>query len=214
MNTEQFISRLVEEGAKKPLPHPMKQTMLWLLGAFAYLGVLAIYTGFRDDIVEQLSSAAVNLELVLLLGMTASAAMAAFCLSRPDSHQKPWIKYLPFGFLVAWALVAFAGSAGDLQLADFRNAMTLQQSVCAQHIVLISIPPGIAMFFILRMGATIRCCWAGSMAAWSVTAVTYMLMRLIEKNDDPAHLIVWHVLPIVLICIAGMMIGRFVLRWR
>jgi len=41
-----------------------------------------------------------------------------------------------------------------------------------------------------------------------------MLMRLIEQNDNPAHLIVWHALPIMLMCMAGMMIGKFALKWR
>lgn len=214
MNTEQFISQLVEEGAQKPLPHPMKQTLMWLLAAFVYLGVLALYFGFRGDIADQLSNAFIDLELVLLLGMAVSAAMAAFCLSRPDGYQKPWIKYIPFAFLIPWIIVAFGGSAGDLQLADFLQSMSLDQFSCTQHIVLISTPPAIAMFFILRKGATIRCCWAGSMAAWSVTAFVYMLMRLIEQNDDPAHLLVWHAVPIVLICMVGMMIGKFALRWR
>lgn len=214
MNTEQLISQLVNEGAQEPLPHPVKQTMMWLLVAFLYLGGLALYFGFRADIADQLSNVFIDLELVLLLGMAVSAALAAFCLSRPDGHQKPWIKYIPFAFLLPWAIAAFAGSAHDLQLANILHAMTLNKFGCPWHIVLFSAPPGIVMFLALRKGATIRCCWAGSMAAWSVSAFAYMLMRLIEQNDDPAHLLVWHVLPIVLICMVGMMIGKFALRWR
>lgn len=214
MNTEQFISKMIDEGARKPLPHPIHQTKMWLLGTFVYLGVLALFIGIRGDIADQLSNVFIDLELVLLLGMAVSAAMAAFCLSRPDGHQKPWIKHVPFGFLVAWAITFFAGSAGDLQFADILHSMTLNQFACPWHIAVLSIPPGIAMFLVLRKGVTIRCCWAGTMATLSVTAFAYMLMRLVEQNDDPAHLLVWHALPILLLCIAGMMIGKLALRWR
>lgn len=214
MNTEQLIKQLVEEGAQEALPHPMKQTIKWLLVALLYLGGVSLFFGFRADIAVQLSTVSIDLELLFLLAMAVSAALAAFCLSRPDGHQMPWIKYIPFAFLLPWAITAFAGSAGDLQLANILHEMTLNQFGCPWHILLFSVPPGIVMFLALRKGATIRCCWAGLMAAWSVSAFAYMLMRLFEQNDDPAHLLVWHVFPIVLICIAGMMIGKFALRWR
>ncbi|PJB73582.1 MAG: hypothetical protein CO093_00365 [Alphaproteobacteria bacterium CG_4_9_14_3_um_filter_47_13] len=84
----------------------------------------------------------------------------------------------------------------------------------AELALLFGTPPGIAMFLIVRKGAPIQCCWAGSMATWSVTAFGYLCMRLIEQNDNPAHLIVWHALPIVLMCVAGMMMGKYALRWR
>lgn len=50
------------------------------------------------------------------------------------------------------------------------------------------------------------------MATLSVTALGYMRMRLIEQNDNPAYLIVWHALPIMLMCAAGMIIGKFALN--
>lgn len=214
MNTDQLIDKLVAEGAQKPLPHPMKQAMFWLAGTLVWLAALSGYNGFRADFAEKLADPFYGLELILLFGMAFSAALAALCLSRPDGHQMPWIKYVPFGFIVPWAVAAFAGASGEISFASICHSMTLGQFDCPWHILLFSAPPGIAMFLIVRRGAPIQCCWAGSMATWSVTAFGYLCMRLIEQNDNPPHLIVWHALPIVLMCIIGMMAGKYALRWR
>jgi len=214
MDTDQLIQKMISEGTKKPLPHPMRQTMLWLIGTLLYLSILGVHNGLRADIDVKLYDPFYLCEIVFLFGIGISSALAAFCLSRPDAHQKPWIKYVAFALILPWIISAFAGASGEITLANLFHSMTLGQFDCPWHIALFSVPPGIAIFLIVRMGATIQCCWAGSMATLSVTAFGYMLMRLIEQNDNPAHLIVWHALPIMLMCMAGMMIGKFALKWR
>jgi len=37
MDTKQLILNMLDEGPKKPLLHPMKQTSLWLMATFFYL---------------------------------------------------------------------------------------------------------------------------------------------------------------------------------
>jgi len=214
METKKLIQKMVGEGAQKPLPHPMCQTAYWLIGILIYLGILGGYHGLRADIGEKLYGLFYVSEIILLMGIGIFSALAAFCLSRPDAHQKPWIKYVPFMLIVPWAIIAFIGSVGDLSFTNLSYAMSLSRFDCLSHIALFSIPPGIGIFLIVRMGAPIQCCSAGTMATLSVTAFGYMLMRLIEQNDNPAHLIVWHALPTMLMCVAGMMIGKVALKWR
>ncbi|PJB72030.1 MAG: hypothetical protein CO093_03885 [Alphaproteobacteria bacterium CG_4_9_14_3_um_filter_47_13] len=214
MDTDDLIGKLAEEGARKPLLHPVKQTFFWLTGAMLYLVMFAGVSGFRTDIVTKLEQPLYIAELGLLFAMAVTASLAAFYLSRPDNCQKSWIKYLPFGFTVLWAFVAFANGAGDVGFENLYHFVMLCQFDCPLHILLFSVPPGIAMFLLVRKGATIQCCWAGSMAVWSVTSFGYLCMRLIESNDDPAHLIVWHALPMLFMCMTGILIGKAVLRWR
>ena len=213
MNMDRFINRLVAEGAQKPLPHPFKQALFWLGGTIAYLTVLSVYGGFRTDIIIRIGDPYYVLELALLFGVAASASFAALCLSRPDAYQMPFIKYGSFGFLALWAVAAAAGAEG-LSWDNVLHAMTLGQFDCVWHITLFSVPPAIAIFMIVCRGATIQCCWAGSMATVAVTSFAYLCMRLVEQNDNPAHLVVWHALPIVLMCVLGMLAGMYLLRWR
>lgn len=213
MGTDSLIAGMVTEGARKPLPHPLKQMALWLVGVAAYLAFVSTYSGFRADIAQKLTEPVYTLELALLFLMALSTAFAALCLSRPDSYQMPRVRYMPFVFLVLWALTAFAGS-GDISWTKICYSMTLGQVDCFWHILLFSTPPGIAMFLLVRKGAPVECCWAGTMATWSVTSFGYLCMRLIEATDNAEHLIVWHALPIVMTCMIGMIAGKYILRWR
>ena len=213
MSTDALIADMVAKGAHKPLLHPMKQMAYWLSGVAAYLALVSSYSGFRTDITQKLAEPVYVLELALLFLMAFSAALAALCLSRPDCHQMPRIRYVPFVFLFFWAMTAFAG-ASDLSLTSICDTFGLGQIDCFWHILLFSVPPGIAMFLIIHKGAPVECCWAGTMATWSVTSFGYLGMRLIEMTDNPSHLIVWHALPIMITCMVGMIIGKYALRWR
>lgn len=212
MNTDQLIDKLVAEGAQKPLAHPIKQILFWTLGALVYLAAFCLFLGFRDDIAVKLADPLYIVELVLMSLAALSAACAAVYLSRPDCGQMPWIRYVPFGFIVLWAVAAFLGfkDFGGLQIVDIANQYKID---CPLTIFLFSLPPGIAMFLLIRKGAPMQLYWAGIMAALSVTAFAYVGMRLVEMNDNPAHLLFWHALPVMIISIAGMLAGKYTLRW-
>jgi hypothetical protein len=208
-----LVANMVAEGAKKPLPHPLKQMGFWLTGVMVYLVTVSAYGGFRTDIGQKLTEPSYLLELVLLFLMALFAGFAALCLSRPDGRQMPWVRYIPFVFLILWSVTAFAGG-GDMRWTTLCYTMTLGQFDCFWHILLFSVPSGLAMFLIVRKGAPVECCWAGMMATWSVTSFGYLFMRLVETTDNAPHLIVWHALPIVATCMAGMIAGKYALRRR
>jgi hypothetical protein len=212
MNTDQLIDKLVAEGAQKPLPHPIKQALFWLLGTLVYLGAFSLYMGFRGDIAVKFADPLYIAELVLMSLTAISAGWAALCLSRPDCFQMPWIKYVPFDFLVLWAAVAFLG-AENLNGANILHTATLCQFDCSWHIFLFGLGPGIVLFFLVRKGAPVQLYWAGIMATLSVTAFGYLCMRLVELNDNPAHLLVWHALPVMFMSLAGILAGKYTLRW-
>jgi hypothetical protein len=213
MNTNELIRRFIDEGAGRPLLHPMQQSALWIAGILAYLFIFLFFDGFRPGIAEKLALPGFMIELVMLFLVATSASFAAFCLSRPDGFQLPWIKFMPIPLLFIWAVVAFANEGDNLSLSILWNSIGLGQFDCPLHILLFSILPGVVIFFLVRMGATIRYYWAGAMSTLSVTAFAYLFMRLVENNDNPAHLIIWHALPISLICLVGMFAGRKAFRW-
>ena len=212
MDTEQLIQSMLDEGPRKPLPHPMIQTLFWLVGTLVFLALFAGYLGLRGDFADKLSEPLYVIELFLLSGLGVSSALAAFCLSRPDGHQMPWLKFVPLGFVLAWAIVAFSGSAA-INIGELFHSMTLGRFDCVWHILMFSALPGVALFWIVRKGATIQCRWAGTMATLSAASFGYLLMRLLEQNDNLAHLLVWHALPIMLMCMVGMLLGKFTLKW-
>ena len=213
METSDLIKKFVDEGAGKPLLNPMQQSILWIAGILLYLFVFLFFDGFRPGLGEKLSLPEFILELGILFLVGTSATFAAFCLSRPDTLQLPWIRYAPFPLLLIWALVAFASKTENLGPGQLWNSVSLGQFDCPLHILLFSTLPGIFIFLLVRMGAAIRYYWAGVMSTLSVTAFAYFFMRLVEDNDNPAHLLIWHALPIFLMCLIGMFAGRKALRW-
>ncbi len=213
MNTEDIIHQITDEGASRPLLHPAQQSILWLIGINVYLLIFLFFDGFRPDVMDKLNSSAFLIELFMLFIIGMSATFAAFCLSRPDDFQMPWIKYLPFPLLLIFAVYVFFSAGEHLQINNLINSVALVEIHCPIHILGFSLVPAIVIFILVRMGAAIRYYWAGIMSILSVTAFAYLFMRLVENNDNPAHLFVWHALPILLLCVIGMLIGRKTLRW-
>ncbi len=214
METHKLIDKFVEEGATRPLKHPMSQALLWMSGLILYMFIFMFFDGFRPNLMQKIQSPGFIFELIVLCLLGSSASLAAFCLSRPDGFQMPWIKYLPLPLFVVWAVTAFIGSGDQIGFRNLLHSMTLGQFDCPWHILFFSGIPGVAIFVLIRMGASIRYYWAGFMATLSVTSLAYLFMRLVEDNDNPAHLIVWHAMPIFLMCLVGMYAGRYALKWR
>lgn len=213
MNTDDIIHQITDEGASRPLLHPAQQSVLWLVGISFYLLIFLFFDGFRSDVMDKLNSIEFLGELFMLFIIGISATFSAFCLSRPDDFQMPWIKYLPFPLLLIWAVYVFSNAGEHLQLNNLINSVALVEIHCPIHIVGFSAIPAIVIFFLVRMGAAIRYYWAGIMSTLSVTAFAYLFMRLVESNDNPAHLLIWHALPILIMCVIGMLIGKKTLRW-
>lgn len=214
METQRLIKTFVEEGAAAPLIHPVYQALLWMSGLCLYLLIFMYFDGFRPNLMQKLQNPGFIFELVILCLLGGSASLAAFCLSRPDSFQLPWVQYLPFLLFFVWGVTAFIGAGDEIAISNLLHSMTLGQFDCPWHILFFSCVPGIVIFVLIRMGASIHYYWAGFMATFSVTSLAYLFMRLVEDNDNPAHLIVWHALPIFLMCLLGMYAGRYALKWR
>ena len=213
MSTDNFVRRLVDEGAQKPMPHLWTQFAAWMGGSVAWLAVLILHTGWRPDLASRLHSPSFVAELALLLATGIASALAALALARPDDYQRSWLRFVPFGLLAAWAVSAHLDME-PMTPSALIQAMNERHFDCIACILTYCVPPGLIMFFTIRHGAPIRSAWAGGMTAGSVTAFAYLLMRVTEPADNPFHLLIWHALPVLAVCLAGILAGRLFLRWR
>lgn len=208
--SNEFINKLTKEGLKKPFPRPQIVAMKWLVLMAIYFAVLVSFSGFRPDILEKLGQSLYLVELFSMLLTAIIAAYAASFLALPDSNQKSWIRFLPFiplAFLTG-ILVRGIYTSDALSLTE---CLKLGYYQCIIHIVFYSILPGIMMFYTIQKAAPVKCCWAGSMAGLSVASFGYIALRLISKSDDPTSLLVWHFLPVLMIVMIGMMLGKLFL---
>jgi hypothetical protein len=210
---DNLIDQLASEGAREPLPHPAKQAVLWLGSIVAYLIVIGFVSDVRPDMAQKLASPYFVAELILLLSIAAASAVAALCLARPDSYQMPRLRFVPLGFLIPWAAVAFVVQPMfDATNAPWHEA--IGEFDCAWHLCALSLMPVLALLFLLRKGAATQFFWAAGMACLSSTAIVYLSMRILEHTDDVGHLLFWHALPAALFSALGAALERFILRWK
>lgn len=213
METQQLIANLAGEGAKKPMPGVPRQIGIWLAVTFVWIALVAGHSGLRPDIMYKLHQTFFVPELLFLAVISFTSGVAALFLSRPDAMQMPKIRWLPFLFIGPWAVMAIMNMSpmGGVTLMQTIDSMRFD---CAGCILLCAAVPAVAMFLMVRRGAVASAGWAGGMAAFSATAFAYLCMRVIEQNDDPLHLLIWHALPVFVLCMVGTLAGRMTLRWR
>lgn len=203
------ITSLAKEGAKRPLSSPSTTILRWALLIVTYSFIVIYLDGLREDFSIKISEGLFLIELSLLIVLTISSGVAASILALPDVIQKAWIRFLPLIPLVIFtALLAYSTFASSA--LTISECMMLYRFDCIFHLIFLSLLPACIMFYSILKAAPIYCCWAGSMAGLSAASLGYVLLRIVEKSDDPFKLIIWHFLPVILIMMIGMFLGKFI----
>ncbi len=86
---------------------------------------------------------------------------------------------------------------------------------CAERTVVLALLPALAMLWAVWRGAPLAPRRAAALSGGAGFLIAYVLMRVLCSVDEPAHLLVWHVLPIaggVALAAAGG--GWWLSRWR
>ncbi len=213
MDTNDLIQTLIAEGARKPMPGVPRQLAAWMLGTLTWLSLIVWHSGLRPDFAGKIAEPFYVPELILLGGAGLSMALAALALARPDGARMLRAPFLPLGFLATWSVAAMLGMA-PMGHAAMAQIMDTRQFDCVACIAALGVPPGLAMLLMVRGGATVHSWRAGFMAACAAATFAYLCMRLIEPNDHPAHLLVWHAGPVLVLSLMGAILGKFVLRWK
>jgi hypothetical protein len=208
-NIENLITRLSREGARKALPSPVAILAKWILLIGAYCLILIYFTGLRDDFNTKITHGMYLAELSLMLVLAITSALSASMLALPDINQKPWIRFLPLVPLVIF-IVLLSYSTYATSALSMIDCIMLSRFDCVFYISFFSIIPGIFFFHSIHKAAPVYCCWAGSMAGLSAASFGYILLRIIDSSDDPFQLIIWHFLPVVIIMMLGMILGKYI----
>lgn len=216
MNNSEFINKLAGEGLKKDkFPSPHVVAAKWLILIVIYFTLLTVFSGFRADILEKITQPLYLIELFSILLVAIASSYAASYLALPDDNQVSWIRFLPFIPLIFLMGILVCGMCSPSSMT-IMECIKMGQYHCIIHIALYGILPGALMFYTIEKAAPIKCCWAGSMAGLSVASFGYITLRLTSNGDDPALLFVWNFLPIFVIVMIGMMLGKIFLShiWK
>jgi hypothetical protein len=213
VRTDDLIVELARAARPiRPLPPPSVRLAQWTAALVPLTALCVIVIGPRRDVwhaIHQLTfigTAAATLVTALL------AAAAAFVLSVPGAERSPAQRVMPLAAGCLWALMLAVGltASGD----PVRRLLALPfHWLCLIEIAGLGLVPGSALFAMLRRAAPLRRTWSAALATLAAVAFGAAATQFLCPIDDPAHLLVGHVLPVAFLAIGGAIAGRRALDW-
>lgn len=213
MKTDDLIVALARSARPvRPLAAPSVRMAGWTVAAVSVAALGAVVIGPRTDLQIAvhhrmfLALAAVTLVTAL------SSAAGAFMLSVPGAERSPLQRVVPIVAGLAWASgLAFLLSAGG---DPVRRIVALPIHVaCVLEITGFGVLAGWPLFGMLRRAAPLRQAWSAALATLAATALGATATQFVCPIDDPAHQLVGHALPVVLLSALGALAGRRSLDW-
>ena len=212
MNSEELISQLASQaGSTKGRATPGKLFAVWFTLLAAYIMLAAFGVGARPDLGQQLLFKPYQAELGALIAILASCCLSAAHLAYPDMYQKRKLVLLP-----ALAVMAFIAVLG----LEWAYATPSEHShdhdhgyMCSLHITVMALLPACLIFYGIGRMASTHLGYAGAIAMCASFSTGALIARLSEHNDSIAHMVLWHYPPIVVASLAGVLLGRWLLKW-
>jgi hypothetical protein len=209
MNTDRLIEHLADRlSPVQPLRRPGLRAFVWLCGASAFLGVLALsMTSTADVAINGTGIAFVGPQLVAVL-TSILAAWAAFTSVIPGYSRTAFIWPLVAG--VAWI---GALAIGVPQAPTGAILAAPREWMCVTLIVLSGGPLMAAMWLMLRRGAPLHPSVTAALAALAVGALANVAACVSHPHTNNAITLVWHGATIAVLVGIAAVTGRLALTW-
>lgn len=212
------IAQLARDAAPvTPLPSPFARWATWTLKAVTAAAIVTILVGFlprlRPAFAADVRDPRFLLAALLTGGLALTAAGAAFALSVPGVARDRLARVVPLLAAIAWAtllwtrLLAIGHPVAHIAAVPWHP-------VCVLLILTISALPGLWLFGMLRRAAPLQTLWTGALAALASLALGALGTQFICPIDDPAHHVVWHFTPVMVLTFLGLALGSRVFDWR
>lgn len=216
MDTNELVSKLVDDlNPVKPLPSAKCCSIYWIgMAAFLVVVTVIVLGGVRPDFLEVIRRPVFLFENFAMLVAGLLAASVAFQLRVPQAVITLPIKGLLIAASAIWIFEVIRCYLNAENLApEARLDFAHYIHDCLIDLTLIMVIPAAFMFFMLKKGATTQALWAGYAALLATASLAALGMRYLCPVDDPAHLLVWHFLPVLAYAVIGSIVGRYLLRW-
>jgi len=199
VKTEDLIVALSRSGAPvAPLPSPSVRFGRWAVAMFVVAAAGVLLLGPRADLAEALRRPTYDARLVVTLLTSLFAASAAFILSVPGAERFRAQRLLPFAMVVAWAAVLATLLIGSGNASSRVLAFPVNWP-CSYKIFAFCLFPAVALVALLKRAAPLEPVWSAVLAGLAATALGATATQLICPVDDPAHQLVGHVLPVLVL---------------
>ena len=181
----------------------------WLAASLLFVALATLGSGpLRPGALPQLVSQPVS-TLAVLLGLIASA----LAIRGVMRLRSPGLAAGLRGSVPALALLAAWAALQLLELlVPGEPASTLgARALCWLQVLLFSVPPLVAALWLARRAAPLEREWTGLLAGLAAGALSALAMQL-ACMDEPLHVLVAHLSPVLLVAGVGAALGRLVLQ--
>jgi hypothetical protein len=152
------------------------------------------------------------IETASWFGISFVSGFAAYSSSIPG-RAKPTYTRLAYVFSFLLMVSYLIQSTPEAFAVQVANEAHLLQGPCGVFIALTGLASGAWMLSRVKRAAPVDLAFTATWTATSVGAMAAMFMHLVCSHENPAHLLIWHVFPLVLLILIASAISQRVLRW-
>lgn len=181
-------------------------------GMFFLVAMISLFLlPTRDDLSFQLSLFQFRTENLLWGILSLASGIALYYNSFPQ-YSTTKIKLVTSLVLVALLTISLFGAPSQHE-QNLWLELDLWRGRCGFIIPAIALPHALFMYRWARQGATPSPAWSGVWASLSASAMGCFLMQLVCTHHSSTHLMLWHFLPLTLMCLLGLVVARKILTW-
>lgn len=208
--TRELITELT--GQLRPvrrLWRPSARLALIGLLLLAVLVVSGLALGVRADLATKLSGDRLVIELASVIALAAACVVMALLIAIPGREPA---RPLAIGTVVI-AVLGLAISFAVLPEGDTTGFVAMGWP-CALRTVVVAVVPWIVLVVAVRRGATLFPALAGMLTGTASLLFASVSARMACPVDSAAHLLVWHLVPVLVGVLASMLLGTLCLSDR
>ena len=196
-----------------PLDLPSVRVTRWVLVSAAAAVLAVTWLGARPDAASQLGRPWFAARAALTLATAIAAAVVAVRMSVPGLARAHGLRAVPWGLCLGWgALLVGALAATGAPLRLLRDVSP--HVSCFACITAIGFVPGAWLVCSLRQAAPLDTRWTGGCAGLAGAAAGALATQFVCGSDAPAHHLLWHFLPVVVIALAQLALAPRLLSPR
>lgn len=210
-------SQLIQNLSKdlKPFQSAEKLTsylLKWTGYTFVVLILSYLLLPVRHDITTQLETIRYHIENVLWFVASMTSGIAFYYSCFPQKMKSTI--WLPSLFSIALLfLIVLSGLDTQHMGHEFQNEMSLWRGRCGFITFLVSVIHSGFLGNWAHKAAPRDSAQAGFWAALSGSSMGCLFMQVVCVHHNTLHLMLWHFLPLAVICFLGQWLGKNLLRW-
>lgn len=210
MSEKDFIKGLTDDLEPcKPLKHPAKRMLPWLLLALVYVFVVCVFfIGLRENWYHMLMhDPKFQLDMGLAFAVFITSGLVLGWVNLPDMYQQEWVLSIPLIAVAAFFINMFY----TLFTADFSQPE--YDMMCFPHSAALTIIPLGYLISIIRNGCPNCHRLSAFFATLTVSAIGWIGLRLTSSIDHAAQTFLIQFLPFILLGVVLGVLSSKLFRW-